>query len=78
MAQEAEEKSHELEKKLEAIEISLLLGGEYDKQNAILSIHPGAGGLESQDWADMLFRMYTRYANDHGFKVTLLDIQPDP
>ena len=78
MAHEAEEKSHELEKKLETIEISLLLGGEYDKQNAILSIHPGAGGLESQDWADMLFRMYTRYANDHGFKVTLLDIQPDP
>ncbi len=78
MAAEAEEKSHELEKKLEAIEISLLLNGEYDKNNAILSIHPGAGGLESQDWADMLFRMYTRYCNDHGFKVTLLDIQPDP
>ena len=78
MAAEAEEKSHELEKKLETIEISLLLNGEYDKNNAILSIHPGAGGLESQDWADMLFRMYTRYCNDHGFKVTLLDIQPDP
>ncbi len=78
MAQEAEEKSAILEKKMESIEISLLLNGEYDKNNAILSIHPGAGGLESQDWADMLFRMYTRYCNDHGFKVTLLDIQPDP
>ena len=78
MAKEAEEKSAVLEKKMESIEISLLLNGEYDKNNAILSIHPGAGGLESQDWADMLLRMYTRYCNDHGFKVTLLDIQPDP
>ncbi len=78
MAAEAQRLASELEKKMEAIEISLLLNGEYDRNNAILSIHPGAGGLESQDWADMLLRMYTRYANDHGFKVTLLDIQPDP
>ncbi len=78
MAQEAEEKALELSKKMEAIEVSLLLNGEYDKNNAVLSIHPGAGGLESQDWADMLLRMYTRYSNIHGFKVTVLDIQPDP
>ncbi len=78
MAAEAEEKAALLEKKMESIHIALLLDGEYDRNNAILSIHPGAGGLESQDWADMLLRMYTRYCNDHGFKVTLLDIQPDP
>jgi len=78
MEKEAEDKCIELERKAESIEISLLLSDEYDKNNAILSIHPGAGGLESQDWADMLLRMYTRYANQHGFKLTLLDIQPDP
>ncbi len=78
MAQEAERLAAELEKKMESIHIGLLLNGEYDRNNAVLSIHPGAGGLESQDWADMLLRMYTRYCNDHGFKVTLLDIQPDP
>ena len=78
MAEEAERLSAELDKKMESIHIGLLLNGEYDKNNAILSIHPGAGGLESQDWADMLLRMYTRYCNDHGFTVTLLDIQPDP
>jgi len=78
MAREAEEKALELSKKMEAIEVSLLLNGEYDRNNAVLSIHPGAGGLESQDWADMLLRMYTRYSNIHGFKVTVLDIQPDP
>ncbi|MBR0482174.1 MAG: peptide chain release factor 2 [Firmicutes bacterium] len=78
MAAEAEDLAEKLDKKMESIQISLLLNGEYDKSNAVLSIHPGAGGLESQDWADMLLRMYTRYSNDHGFKVTLLDIQPDP
>lgn len=78
MAAEAEELAAALDKKMEAIHISLLLNGEYDRNNAVLSIHPGAGGLESQDWADMLLRMYTRYCNDHGFKVTMLDIQPDP
>ncbi len=78
MAAEAEELATALDKKMEAIHISLLLNGEYDRNNAVLSIHPGAGGLESQDWADMLLRMYTRYCNDHGFKVTMLDIQPDP
>ncbi len=77
-AREAEEKSAELEKKVQEIEISLLLTEEYDRNSAVLSLHPGAGGLESQDWADMLLRMYTRYANDKGYTVTLLDIQPDP
>jgi peptide chain release factor 2 len=50
-----------------------LLGGEYDANNALLSIHPGAGGTESQDWAEMLLRLYTRYAERSGFKVKTLD-----
>lgn len=78
LAKEAEEKSVLLEKKMQEMSVGLLLNGEYDKNSAVLSIHPGAGGLESQDWADMLLRMYTRYSNEHGFKVTILDIQPDP
>jgi len=77
-AKEADEESHKLEKKMNSLHISLLLNGEFDHSNAVLSFHPGAGGLESQDWADMLLRMYTRYSNDHGFKVTVLDMQRDP
>lgn len=58
---------------LEAFELETLLNGKYDRNNAIISIHPGAGGTESQDWADMLYRMYVRWAERHGFGVTLLD-----
>ena len=47
----------------------------YDNNNAILEIHPGSGGTEAQDWGDMLLRMYTRFGNDHGFKVEVLDYQ---
>ena len=53
--------------------IQALLSGEFDTKNAILSIHPGAGGTEAQDWASMLYRMYCRYGEKHGFKVKLLD-----
>ena len=53
--------------------IQALLSGEYDRNNAILSIHPGAGGTEAQDWAEMLYRMYCRWAEKRGFKVKLLD-----
>ena len=53
--------------------ISVLLSGEYDRNNAILSFHPGAGGTEAQDWALMLYRMYTRWGEKHGFKVKLVD-----
>lgn len=53
--------------------IRALLSGEFDKNNAILSIHPGAGGTEAQDWAEMLYRMYNRWAEKRGFKVKLLD-----
>lgn len=53
-----------------------LLSGEKDMNNAIVSIHPGAGGTESQDWAQMLMRMYIRWAEKHGYRVELLDLQP--
>lgn len=61
--------------KMEAFEVKVLLSGEYDNSNAILEFHPGAGGTESCDWAGMLYRMYTRYAQDKGFKVSVLDYQ---
>ncbi len=64
-----------LESELEAIRLSTLLSGEYDANNAILSIHPGAGGTEAQDWAQMLYRMYTRWAERHGYTYTLMDWQ---
>jgi len=62
-----------LKKQLEDFELQLLLSDPYDKNNAILDIHPGAGGTESQDWAEMLLRMYTRWAEDHDYKVEILD-----
>lgn len=66
----------EMKEQMDSFEISVLLSHEYDQNNAILELHPGAGGTESCDWADMLYRMYTRYATQHGFKVTVLDYQP--
>lgn len=76
-----EDTFNELIKNLEELEISsndfeieTLLSGEYDKENAVLSIHAGAGGTEAQDWAGMLLRMYTRYAESKGYKVETLDI----
>ena len=64
-----------LEGDLEVMRLSTLLSGEYDANNAILTIHPGAGGTEAQDWAQMLYRMYTRWAERHGYTYTLLDWQ---
>ncbi len=61
---------------INAFEIELLLSETYDQKNAILEIHPGAGGTESQDWGEMLLRMYTRYAEDKGYKVEYLDYLP--
>lgn len=66
----------ELVAKLEAFELQLLLSQPYDKLNAILELHPGAGGTESQDWADMLLRMYRRWAEQHDYKVEVLDYLP--
>ncbi len=65
-----------LSHKVASLEIRQTLSGEHDKGNAILTIHPGAGGTESQDWAEMLLRMYTRFAETEGFKSELIDIQP--
>lgn len=61
---------------IESIEIRYLLSGELDRNNAIVTIHPGAGGTESQDWAEMLERMYIRWAERHSFKVEIMDILP--
>lgn len=65
----------ELKRNLENIELKLLLSGEVDKNNAIVTIHPGAGGTESQDWAQMLMRMYLRWAESHGYKTEIADLQ---
>ena len=60
---------------LSTFELEILLSGPHDANSAILELHPGAGGTESQDWAQMLYRMYTRYAEKKGYKVELLDYQ---
>jgi peptide chain release factor 2 len=65
-----------LEQGLEELELRTMLQGEEDHREAIVTIHPGAGGLESQDWARMLMRMYTRWAERRGFDVGVLDLQP--
>lgn len=62
-------------KSFEDFEIQVLLSGPYDNHNAILEIHPGAGGTEAMDWAGMLYRMYMRYCERKGYKITLLDYQ---
>lgn len=66
-----------LEKKVDDFKIATLLNGEFDSKNAILSIHSGAGGLEAQDWAEMLLRMYRRWADNREFRVETLDLQSD-
>ena len=65
-----------LEKDITELEVRSLLSGEHDRLGAIVSIHPGAGGTESQDWAEMLLRMYLRWAERHGFATNTLDLQP--
>lgn len=65
----------EMENKFSAFEVELMLSHEYDHSNAIIEIHPGAGGTESCDWAEMLYRMYSRWADKKGFKVQVLDYQ---
>lgn len=70
-----EEEYAETMKQFEGFEINVLLSHPYDKNNAILELHPGAGGTESMDWAGMLYRMYSRWAEKKGFKITVLDFQ---
>ena len=75
-AKEAEAKLSDTENYIHQLDIQRMLGGEHDKLSAILSIHPGAGGPEAQDWAEILFRMYTRWAEKKRYKVTVVDYQP--
>ena len=65
----------EMEEALEQTRLQTLLTGEYDANNVILTLHPGAGGTEAQDWASMLYRMYVRWTERHGYKYTLMDWQ---
>lgn len=65
-----------IEQALQEMELQTLLNGKYDQNNAILTLHSGAGGTESNDWCEMLLRMYTRWAEHHGYKVEVLDLQP--
>ena len=73
LAQELNTTTKKLEKQIENMELELMFSGKYDKNNAIITLHPGAGGTESQDWAEMLYRMYTKWANSNGFDVKELD-----
>ena len=73
MVKELEEEIHTFEEVFEKLKIQTLLSGEYDSCNAIMTIHAGAGGTESCDWANMLYRMYTRWAEKKGFSVEVLD-----
>ncbi len=74
---EIEEGLKDLSERADEFKLNTLLSGEYDKNNAILAIHSGAGGLEAQDWAEMLLRLYRRWAEGKGFQVETLDILAD-
>ena len=73
LIEEAEAEIEDIEKNLERQRLETLLTGEYDKNNAILTFHAGSGGTEAQDWAEILYRMYTRWAAAHGFEVKEID-----
>src|SRR6185295_14379425 len=82
LAREGEDVAADLQQAVDALlkalderELEIMLTGEHDGGNAILTIHPGAGGTESQDWAEMLYRMYLRWAEGHGYRVEALDYQ---
>ncbi len=70
------EEAATIDKRLDALEQELAFGGPYDARNAILAIHAGAGGTESQDWAEMLLRMYLRWSDARGFATQVLDVTP--
>ena len=73
---ELQEGFTQLETNMESARLETLLTGEYDRSNVILTIHPGAGGTEAQDWAQMLYRMYTRWTERHGFTYQIMDYLP--
>ena len=74
--EEVEKELDDYQTIVEEVELKMILGKKEDTQNAIIAIHPGAGGTESQDWAQMLYRMYSRWAEKQDFKVDLIDMQP--
>jgi len=76
VSKEAGEKLKEARAAIRKAEIQRMLSGEHDRSNAIVSIHPGAGGTEAQDWADILLRMYLRWAESRGYKAEVVDFQP--
>ncbi len=73
LAEDCKASVNDIEKRVEALTLSTMLSGEFDSNNAILTFHAGAGGTEAQDWAEMLFRMYNRWGERHGYKVSTLD-----
>ena len=73
---EVQNELQQYQKIIDDVEMKLILGKPEDIQNAIISIHPGAGGTESQDWAEMLYRMYTRWADKENYKIEVMDVQP--
>ena len=76
LVKELLESTKKLEKDIEVLEIQTLFSGKYDNNNAIITLHPGAGGTESQDWVQMLYRMYGKWANSNGFSIKELDFLP--
>lgn len=76
LAGEIETSVGDLQRDVDQMQLDLMLSGKYDRNNAILAIHPGAGGTESQDWAEMLLRMYTRWGEKRGYQVETLDLLP--
>lgn len=76
LAGEAADALAHLKKQVAGMELQVMLGGPYDANNAIVAMHAGAGGTEAQDWVEMLLRMYTRWAEDHRFKVNIMDMLP--
>lgn len=77
LAKEAEALTEKLSSSLEDLRLRTLLNGKYDRNNAIISVHAGSGGTDAQDWAEMLFRMYTRWCEKKGYKARLIDMQDD-
>ena len=75
MLEELTQGYHEFQQSLETQKLSTLLTGEYDRNNVLMSFHAGAGGTEAQDWCEMLYRMYTRWAERHGFTYKIMDYQ---
>lgn len=74
--EEAQQGLMELINRLDNLELEVLLSGKYDRGSAIIALHPGAGGTESQDWVEMLLRMYTRWAEEKGYQANVLDLLP--